>query len=298
MQFKKWKNLTKKRGYFRSNDLKHVDTALYNYQHGTGTIGQLKTAYNTWIATKPNQGVQTIRNRRLDQQGLGPVERLSRYIHNEEGTHVATQGGVTFDNDSQVYLTDDDGYSEANRKVVFETISIVKGAIGAARESFQGGGFLSRTDFDGVYQMWFGARDAGREKQVKDKYNRLKAVICDKAVNVHDAAGGSDFGYSYRGHNDVANIWVEDGFWDISSDVRQRFASAMDARVVTALHEFAHGILDAADEHLNDGTLCNDADSDRLLAQESPEKALNNADNVAQYAMDCLLIKTGNGRIP
>src|SRR5208337_3682412 len=85
MQYKTWIDLTKKRGYPRSTTLKTLDAALKAYQKNTGTIQQLRTAFDTWNATKPGF-VQTMRNRKLDQQGLGPVERLWRYIRNEEGT--------------------------------------------------------------------------------------------------------------------------------------------------------------------------------------------------------------------
>jgi len=298
MQYKTWIDLTKKRGYPRSTTLKTLDAALKAYQKNTGTIQQLRTAFDTWNATKPGF-VQTMRNRKLDQQGLGPVERLWRYIRNEEGTFAAAQVGVTHDLKTNVNLTDDGDYTKVHKKVVFDTLENVKLAILAARESFQGGGFLRKADFAPLYQMWFGARDATRERRVRDNYDRLEEIVCNKAVNVHDDfAATGEFGHAYRGMNDQANIWLGEGFWDLDDDFTQRFNTVMDARVGTVIHEFSHSILDAADERLGDGNVCNDAVRDRTLAAQFPERAVNNADNIANYALDSLLIKTKNGRIP
>jgi Lysine-specific metallo-endopeptidase len=300
MNFQTWKTLTKKRCYPRSTALTNLDTALKNYQKNppTATIQQLSTAFNAWAGSKADY-VNTIRNRKLDQQGLGPVERLARYIENEKGSHAARQPGVTHDVKTNTYLTDDGDYTKVHRKVVFDTMDNVKLAILAARETFQGGGFLSRPNFDALYQMWFGARDATRERAVRDKYDRLEQIVCNQPVNVHDDYAASDeFGHAYRGLNDQANIWLGEGFWDMSDDFTQRFASAMDARVGTLIHEFSHSILDAADERLGDGKVCNDAARDRQLATGFPDKAINNADNIANYALDALLIKTKKGRVP
>jgi hypothetical protein len=298
MKHAKWIELTKRRGYFRSDTLKTLDKALLKYQTGQGTILELRTAFDNWIGTKPSQ-VQTMRNRKLDAQGLGPVQRLWRYIRNEQGSTQAQQQGVTYDSKSNVFLTDDGDYTKVERKQVFETVDNVKAGILAAKESFQGGGFLSKTNFDAVYTMWFGARDAAREKRVKDIYNRLEKIVCNQSVNVHDDySAQGEFGHAYRGLNDQANIWLGEGFWDFPDDVTARFMSMLDAKVVTAIHEFAHSIVDAADEKLPDGKVCNDPARDRTLATQLPDKAVNNADNIANYAVDCLLIKTKNGRIP
>ncbi len=300
MNFQTWKTLTKKRGYPRSTALKNLDTALKNYQKNppTATIQQLRAAFDAWQNIKQSQ-TNTTRNRRLDQQGLGPVQRLWRYIRNEEGSHAASQPGVTHDVQTNTYLTDDNDYTKVHRKVVFDTIGTVKSAIEAARESFQSGGFLKKNEHDDLYKMWFGARDTAREKTVKDNYDRLELIVCKQAVNVHDDyAANDEFGHAYRGNNNQANIWLGEGFWDLSDDFTKRFTTVMDARVGTVIHEFAHSILDAADERLADGNVCNDPVRDRQLATLYPDRAINNADNIANYALDALLIKTKKGRIP
>jgi hypothetical protein len=293
MTHAQWKTLTRKKGLFdsRSSELKQLDTALLAYEQGTGTAKQLRDAFDKWDAKKTNV-LNTVRNKRLDDQGLGPVARLSRFIHNAEGTALALSHAAEFDAGSNTRLTGWADYTKVHRKIVYEAVGQVREAIKAAIESFQKGGYY-RNDFDGLYQMWFGARDAGRERQVKDKYDRLKAIVVDQTVNVHDDYAEPDFGHAYRGHNDVANIWIEEAFWDATDDYKKRFTSMLDARAGTMLHEFAHAIVDAADERLTDNKVCNDSARDRQLALNFPDKAINNADNLALYALDCLLLRSG-----
>lgn len=130
---------------------------------------------------------------------------------------------------------------------------------------------LSTLANDSKYRTWFGAHTTGRFNTVKTIYENTKKGFESTTFTYHLNGGSSceagDLAYTYYGSDE---IWLCGGFWSAPT-------SGTDSKAGVVLHEHTHASADTEDHEYGQADC-------KVLAQNDPAKAIDNADNFEYHA--------------
>ncbi len=189
--FDEWMDLSKKRFRKRSEELKKVDASVNAFEKATtpGVKAQklqdLARDFQLWAKLKTSGYTESIRNRKLDDEGQGPAERLQTLIRTHQLSNVAIVRDLEADVPDRLVL-DVSLKNLKDSSKVRETDNRANLAVHAARDSLLKavtGGTAGRT----LYERWFGTYDATRYSDVKANFRGLCDLFDKGVIIVHDA---------------------------------------------------------------------------------------------------------------
>ncbi|MEY4589877.1 MAG: Lysine-specific metallo-endopeptidase, partial [Pseudomonadota bacterium] len=268
--------------------------------------------------------MHSIRNRKVDSEGFGPVERLQSLIRSSTVSNVAIIRDLNREVQDRLVMDTTLSSSMFDRNKVSETYNRSKLAVSNALAAVlkTGTAGAERTRF----VKWFGAYNEARKQEVVKNFRNLNSLFTSGVIIVKDAraipgAWGDCFGFAMpgnkqnyvefsvgrafflkQGYNTMPGATPQERGDAVKLALAQAYANTSDWTVGTMIHELGHAINNLPDVNfqapatyaIHPGmtpggwTQVSTPDLDEALAIARPELAVQNTDNYGQFARECL----------
>ncbi len=329
--YDEWMNQTKKRFHRRSAELKRLDAAFKAFERSKGSgssLQNLAQAFNIWVGIKGSDYLGSIRNRKLDASGVGPVEKLQSLIRTHRMSNIATIRTLHRDVPDRLVLDATLSANIGDKTKLRETYNRAKMAVHVARDTV----LKAKTagPEQTLYEKWFGTFESTRHLQVVKNFQGLCNLFDTGVIIVHDAraqmdAWGECFGFAMPGNKkNYVEFTVGRAFFlktgyhvvpgathrqrgqAVRQALKQAYKNTTDWTVGTMVHELGHATNNLPDVDFQapntyqvspggmtpDGwEQCSTPALDVDLALASPDLAIVNTDNYGQCAREALALK-------
>jgi hypothetical protein len=336
--YDEWMDLTKKSWKLRSGSLKDVDKAFKAYEDATGpgakstALQELSRKFRVWVGTKGGSdlglgnAIHSIRNRKTDDSGQGPVERLQSLIRGVKLSNVAIVRDLQAEVPDRLVMDSTLNTDLKTRFKVRETYDRAARAVDLGRTAAlkaSTAGTAERT----LYERWFGAYDATRAQAVRRNLKGLCDLFNSGVIIVHDArtlvgAWGDCFGFAMPGDKkNYVEFTVGRAFFDkkgwakvpgqtlqerneaVQLALASAYSETSDWTVGTMIHELGHAANSLPDVdfqapssyQVSPGgltpmgwTQCSTPALDQALALADPDLAVVNTDSYGQFCREAL----------
>lgn len=332
-----WMDQTKKSWTRRSTELKRVDTAFKAYSEAVGSGAkttsrqELARVFRLWVSAKGGTDLNlggaltSVRNRKVDEHGQGPVERLQSLIRSAKMSNVAIVRDLQAEVPDRLVMDASlRGLKDSSK--VRETYERAKLAVHEARDLVLEAGRVG-TNGRTVYERWFGTYSADNHRVVKANIVNLCKLFDSGVIIVKDARTmlgdwGDCFGFAIPGNKaDYVEFSVGRAFflkqgWNVQpgASAQQRkaavvqalseaYANTSDWTVGTMIHELGHAANRLPDVDFQapatyqvspggmtpDGwQQCSTPALDQALALADPALAIQNTDSYGQFCREAL----------
>jgi len=212
-----------------------------------------------------------------NQSELGPVQIPS----NKVTVRVVDSGGGGAPPDSSPPPPSEGAATEAAKTIAYDNCSVAEESTVKETDTtanlkstlvhaYLNGLSVANRQTDQLYKDWFGAYTASRYSQVLNNWKKIQDGFSeDITYNCWGPSCGSSW-YAYVYAGGKLEVFLCQQFWNAP-------ASGTDTKYGTLIHEVSHEIASTKD-HAYGQTNC------RNLAQNDPDKAIENADNYEYFA--------------
>jgi hypothetical protein len=328
--YTEWMNLTKKRFHKRSSELKRVDKAFKNYENRgkrASDLQALAKQFHLWVQLKSagsKDAMQSIRNRKINDAGAGPVERLQSLIRTTKMSNIAIIRDLNKDVPDKLVMDTTLSSNLFDRNKVRETYNRSRNAVEKAHAT----ALKSATPGPArnLFEKWFGPYDETRKKQVIKNLHNLNNLFRSGVIIIKDGRGiqgvwGDCFGFAMPGNkkNYVEftigrAFFLKQGYHVVPGATPAQRSAAVklalnnaynntsDWTVGTMIHELGHAINNLPDVNFQPPATyqihpgmtpagwdqVSTPDLDNALAIADPGLAVQNTDNYGQFCRECL----------
>lgn len=331
--YKDWAKLTSKTFHRRSPQLQQIDKAFKEFELARGSskdqaLQKLATKFNDWKRLKgQDQYLNSMRNRKQNETGQGPVELLESLIRiNSVGSRGNLRRKENDLSKMERLIVDDSLKGRFDKIKVQETYNRSARAIEKARDALIRAR-IANTPERILYTRWFGTYNEIRYNTVKSNIMRLHELFTLGVIIIHDArsqqdAWGDCYGFAMPGKKKnfveftVGRAFFEQvGFQVVPGATRQQrsraakdalidaYKNTTDWTVGTMIHELGHAINELPDVDFktpssyqvspggltpNGWEQCSTPDLDIALALADPTLAVRNTDSYGQFSREAL----------
>jgi hypothetical protein len=333
--YDEWMTLTAKSWKRRSPELKRVDKAFEAYSKAktsgvkTNALQELSRVFKLWVTAqqdKHDQGIHdSIRNRKKDEHGQGPAERLQSLIRGSQVSNVAIRRDLQAEVPDRLVMD----VSLRNLKDSSKVREAYNRSNLAAHEGrdlllkASTGGTPART----VYERWFGPYTVDRASVVRGNIKGLCDLFDIGVIIMKDArqlagAWGDCFGFAMPGNKrNYVEFTLGRAFflkkgWSVlpganpaqrraavAQALTEAYSEMSDWTVGTMIHELGHATNNLPDVdfqapnsyQVSPGGLtpdgwdqCSTPALDMALAIARPDLAVLNTDNYGQFCREAL----------
>lgn len=328
--YTQWMDLTKKKFHIRSAELKSVDKAFKEYDERgkrASDLQNLAKQFQIWVNLKAagsKDAIHSIRNRKADVNGFGPVERLQSLIRTTKVSNAAIIRDMNKEVQDTLVMDVTLSSEMFAKSKITETYNRSKQAVRKALTTAQKSSSPGTERV--LYEKWFGSYNAVRKetviKNLRGLYNLFNGgVIIIKDARSMPGAWGDCFGFAMPGNKkNYVEFSVGRAFFlkqgyhvapgatplqrsnAVKLALQQAYLNTSDWTVGTMIHELGHATNDLPDVNFqapstyqvhpgmtpNGWEQVSTPDLDVNLAIAQPALAVRNTDNYGQFCRECL----------